>query len=170
MNEKSKFQLTMMVATVAFALTAQQSLAQGLESQFDYKIVEVAENGSETLVARDSVYPGEMIEYAISHVNKEQSELSGLSFFAPIPDGATLAYDTDFSSLDAIFEIQAEMDPEHEGLEWSTVPASRIVIAADGTVSNEPVPADAVEAVRWNIQSALKSGESALNTYRVVVN
>ncbi|SOH94347.1 conserved repeat domain-containing protein [Monaibacterium marinum] len=150
--------------------TAQGGHAQGLESQFAFQIVEIAADGTETLVDRSSVYPGEVIEYAVSHMNNLEDDLNGLTFLAPVPNGVTLEFGSEFSSLAASFEIQAEMDPMNEGLEWSAVPASRIVIAEDGTQHSEPVPADAVQAVRWNLESALKSGESALNTYRVVVN
>ncbi|KJZ20994.1 hypothetical protein TW80_05200 [Loktanella sp. S4079] len=160
--------------TVSFAalvsVAPQTVAAQELVSTADFKIVEVDAAGEETLVARSEVRPGETIEYAITHSNMTEGDISGLSVFAPIPDGVTLALGTEFSSVDAIFEIQAEIDPELEGLEWSTLPAFRTVIAEDGSKSQEPVPADAIAAVRWNLESTLAGGETTLNTYRVVVN
>lgn len=154
----------------ALALVAHAAVAQDLSSSADFKIVEISAEGEEMLVQRNEVRPGETIEYTLIHSNNSEMEMNGLSVFAPVPDGVTLAIGSDYSSVQAQFEIQAEIDPDQEGLEWSTLPAMRTVIAEDGTKIQEPVPAEAIEAVRWNLEAALAGGEAALNTYRVVVN
>ena len=87
-----------------------------------------------------------------------------------MPEGVTVALGAESSSLPATFEVQAELDPNNPGLEWSTLPAMRDVIEADGQIRREPLPADQIEAVRWILQAALPSGETALNAYRVTVD
>ena len=170
MTTKVISKLSALMMASAVSCVALQASAQELISEAAYRIVEISETGEEILVERGDVRPGEIIEYTLTHMNNAEFEMDGLSIFAPVPEGVTLALGSEFSSMPAIFEIQAEIDPELEGLEWSTLPAMRTVIAADGTKSEELVPADAIAAVRWNLESALEGGETALNTYRVVVN
>ena len=74
------------------------------------------------------------------------------------------------TSIKAVFEVQADLDPENDGLEWSTLPATRMVAGADGTLQPEPLPEDQIAAVRWTLSEPLESGEIALNSYRVRVN
>ena len=88
----------------------------------------------------------------------------------PVPEGVTLNLGSEASSLDAKFEIQAEMDPDLKGLEWSGLPAMRKVVDEDGTERMEPVPEDSIAAVRWTLLNALPAGETVENSYRVVVN
>lgn len=150
--------------------TASAAVAQGLQSLVTFQVVEADANGVETMVERSSVRPGETIQYAIEHTNHTDESLSGIVVVAPIPSGATFAYDSDRSSVRATFEIQAEMDPENEGLEWSTLPATRLVPAENGGFVSEPVPETAISAVRWTLARELESGAASLNTYRVTVD
>ena len=161
------FSLVSAVSLFAFTVQAQ---AQGLSSEMSFKVVEMTEDGTESLVERDTVRPGEMIEYAITHHNGMDADLLGLAVAVPVPAGVTYVPGNETSSLPANFEVQAEMEPEIPGLEWSALPAFRIVIDATGAKKREPLPAEAIEAVRWNLDAALSSGETALNSYRVVVN
>ena len=170
MSIKAFAKTSALTAVAAFSLAVSQASAQDLVSFADFRIVETSTDGAEQLIERDSVRPGEVIEYSLMHSNNAEDELNGLSIFAPVPDGVTLALGTEFSSIPAEFEIQADIDPEAEGLEWSSLPAMRTVLAEDGTKYEEPVPADAIAAVRWNLESALQGGETARNSYRVVVN
>lgn len=153
------------LATSALALQADE-----LRANFELFIVETDEAGVEQLVERESVKPGEVIHFALQHENLTEDDMSDLVIVGPIPEGVTVKLGTEASSHDAEFEIQADMDPELPGLEWSTLPALRKVIEEDGTVRMEPVPEDTVEAVRWTLGTSLAAGEEALNSYRVVVN
>ena len=154
-----------MLATSALALQAEE-----LRANFELFIVESDEAGLEQLVERESVKPGETIHFAIQHENLSDDAMADLVIVGPVPEGVTLKLGTEQSSHDATFEIQAEMDPELPGLEWSTLPALRKIIEDDGTVRMEPVPEDTVEAVRWTLGTSLAAGDEALNSYRVVVN
>lgn len=157
-------------ASLAIGIAATSVSADALESHFSYSIVESDAAGQEALVSRSSVKPGEVIHYELRHENKTDGEMVGLVIAAPVPQGVTITFDGESSSIPAVFEVQAEMDPENEGLEWSTLPAVRKVADASGTLRDEPLPADEIVAVRWSLTEALEAGEAALNTYRVRVN
>lgn len=157
-------------AAAFLVLLAPQVHAQDLTSLFEYRVVEKDDAGEEILVERNKVRPGETIHYIISHENVAETDLSDVVIVAPVPQGVTLSVGSESSSIPANFEIQAELEPEMPGLEWSSLPAFRKVIAEDGSESLEPVPASAIEAVRWSLQDAIPSGDKAMNTYRVIVN
>jgi len=157
-------------AAMATVMSAPLAQADPLVSNFAFKIVEMTTEGEELLVDRKVVKPGETIQYSITHENTSEDDLAGIIVTAPIPDGVTLAIGSESSSISAKFEIQAEMEPENPGLEWATLPAFRKVIDENGNESMEPVPADAIAAVRWSLEPPLHSGEVALNSYRVIVN
>ena len=140
--------------------------AQDLKSALTYHVVVTDTDGTERLEARDSVRPGDVIEYEIAHSNGTDQDLSGLAIALPVPQGVTIALGAERSSLPASFEVQAEMKPQEPGLEWSTLPAFRLVTQ----VRREPLPAEAIAAVRWTLDTALPAGATALNAYRVTVN
>ena len=96
--------------------------------------------------------------------------MSGLVIAAPVPQGVTISLGSETTSVPAVFEVQAELDPENEGLEWSTLPATRVVIEADGTTREEPLPEADIAAVRWSYSEPLDPGAVGLNAYRVRVN
>lgn len=99
-----------------------------------------------------------------------EAAMGGIVIAAPVPEGVSLQIGGETTSVPAVFEVQAELDPEQDGLEWSTLPAMRKVADADGTLREEPLPQEAVAAVRWVFSELLEPGASALNTYRVRVD
>ncbi|MCJ7873927.1 hypothetical protein [Phaeobacter sp. J2-8] len=159
-----------LVAGLTFSLAASAVSAEALESNFSYRIVEIDAASAEVLVERDSVKPGEIIHYELRHENKTDGEMAGLVVAAPVPEGVTVSLDGQHSSVPAVFEVKAELDPENEGLEWSTLPAMRKVADANGALQEEPLPESDIVAVRWSFSEALDAGEIALNSYRVQVN
>lgn len=159
---------TMPMALVAALATP--ALAGDLTATVDFSVVELSSDGSEMLVERAEVRPGEVIQYNMRHENVGESDVSGLVVIGPVPAGTSFVEAGASTSVSAIFEVQAEMDPEAPGLEWSTLPATRLVADETGTLREEPLPTTAVEAVRWRIADALAEGAVALNTYRVIVN
>lgn len=158
------------VVVAAVVFQAPHASADALKSSFDFRIVEQDADGNEVLSERDSVAPGETIQYIITHKNTTEDNLSGLVVSGPIPEGVTFVMDRHESSLPATFEIEAELDQDKPGLEWSTLPAMRKVVDADGSERLEPVPAEAIEAVRWVLDSPLPGGGASENSYRVIVN
>ncbi|PJE26251.1 hypothetical protein PSM7751_01394 [Pseudooceanicola marinus] len=157
-------------AGIALVLIGGTAHAESLVSDFSFRVVEVTQDGAEDLVERDSVRPGEVIQYQIRHENGTDEDLSGLVVQAPVPAGVSLTLDGQSSSIPAVFEVQAELDPKQEGLEWSTLPAVRKVLAEDGVLREEPLPEADITAVRWTLSEPLEADDVALNTYRVRVN
>ncbi len=157
-------------AGIAFALMGGAAHAETLISDFTFRVVEVTAEGAEQLVARDTVRPGEIIQYQIRHENGTKEDLSGLVVQAPVPEGVTLTLNGQSSSVPAVFEVQAELDPDQDGLEWSTLPAVRKVVDDNGVLHEEPLPDTEIAAVRWILSEPLAADEIALNTYRVRVN
>lgn len=146
------------------------AFAGELETEVSFDIVQTDATGSEVLIDRNTVAPGEVIQYRLANHNLTESDISGLTVLGPVPAGTTFVPDAMTSNLDAEFEVQAEMDPELPGLEWSTLPAVRIVIDENGNRAEEALPNEEIEMVRWRIDGAIGEGETALNTYRVQVN
>lgn len=146
------------------------AFAGELATEVSFEIVETDASGSELLVERNTVAPGEVIQYRLTNQNLSEGDISGLTVVGAVPEGTTFVPDAMTSSVDAEFEVQAEMDPELPGLEWSTLPAVRIVLDENGERVEEALPNEEIEMVRWRIDAALGEGETALNTYRVQVN
>ncbi len=162
--------LSPLVAGLTLSLSAAPLAADAVESHLSFLVVETAQDGTEALTERAEVKPGEVIHYALSHENTTDTEMQGLIIAAPVPEGLTLTTDGASTSVPAVFEVQADLDPELEGLEWSTLPAMRKVVDPDGTLREEELPFEEVRAVRWSLSEGLEAGEIALNTYRVRVN
>lgn len=159
-----------LVAGAALSAIGFSASAEALASEFSFRIVETDGKGNEVLVERGTVRPGEIISYELRHENKTEDALAGLVIAAPVPEGVTLNFDGQTTSVDAVFEVQAELDPEQEGLEWSTLPAVRKVVDAEGNAEEEPLPEGEVVAVRWTFSQPLEAGATAFNSYRVRVD
>ena len=158
-----------LLAGVAISVAGVPAFADALSSSFSFRIVEASE-GEEALIERGTVRPGEVVQYQLQHENTTEQALAGIVIAAPVPEGVTLTLGAESTSIKAVFEVQADLDPENDGLEWSTLPATRMVAGADGTLQPEPLPEDQIAAVRWTLSEPLESGEIALNSYRVRVN
>ncbi|SNR59573.1 hypothetical protein [Puniceibacterium sediminis] len=154
---------------MALSMVGVSASADALSSNFSFLIVEKDESGQEKLVERASVRPGEVIHYQLSHENMTDDAMAGIVIAAPVPEGVSLTLGGETTSIEAVFEVQAELDPEQEGLEWSTLPAMRMVADADGVLQQEPLPEEEVAAVRWTFSEPLEAGETAFNSYRVRV-
>lgn len=146
------------------------AFAGELATEISYEIVETDASGNELLVGRDVVSPGEVIQYRLTNRNQTDNEISGLTVVGRVPEGTTFVPEAMTSNIGAVFEVQAEMDPDLPGLEWSTLPAVRIVLGENGERVEEALPNEEIEMIRWRINAALEEGETALNTYRVQVN
>ncbi|MFT6091388.1 hypothetical protein [Sulfitobacter sp.] len=157
-------------AGAALSMVGFAASAEALSSTFSFRVVEVAEDGQEQLAERGTVRPGEIIHYQLSHENTTADAMAGIVIAAPVPQGVTLTLGGETTSVKAVFEVQAELDPEQEGLEWSTLPAMRMVADADGTLHEEPLPEAEIASVRWTFSEPLNAGETAFNTYRVRVD
>ncbi len=158
------------IATALLTASALPAYADALTSNFSFTIVETDPAGEEVFVDRDTVKPGEVIQYELVHENTTDGPMEGIVVAAPVPEGVTLSWDGAETSVDAVFEVQAELDPEADGLEWSTLPAVRLVADETGKLQEEPLPEEEVAAVRWTFSAPLEPGEPVVNSYRVRVN
>lgn len=165
----AEFARALGIAMAISAAAVGSAGAEVIKAEVSFGIVEMDAEGNPTLAQRATVSPGEIIEYQLRHENRSDGAISGLTVMGPIPSGTRFVAEEMGSTVDAVFEVQAEMDPELEGLEWSALPAVRTLIAADGTRTTEALPAEEVVSVRWRLGAELESGEAALNTYRVLV-
>lgn len=158
------------IAGVVLSTAGFSASAEALSSNFSFLVVEQDADGQERLVERGTVRPGEIIHYQLRHVNQTDADMAGIVVAAPVPEGVSLTLGDESTSVPAVFKVQAEMDPDQEGLEWSTLPAMRKVVDADGSLRQEPLPQEEVAAVRWTFSEPLEAGAAALNSYRVRVN
>ena len=158
------------LAGLAFSVAAASATAADLTSQMALFVVEADATGAELLVERNRVRPGEVLQYVLQHRNMTDAGMEGLVIEAPVPEGVTIAFGKDATSVPAVFEVQADLDPEREGLEWSELPAVRKVLNDDGSWREEPLPEELVAAVRWTFAEPLEAGAAAVNSYRVRVD
>ena len=116
------------LAGLTLCLAGASVSAEALESNFSFLIVESDASGEETLVSRNSVKPGEVIHYQLRHENRTEEQMEGLVIAAPVPQGVTVTLGAESTSVAAVFEVQAELDPETDGPERSptkTAPCTR---------------------------------------------
>lgn len=158
------------VAAAALSVIGFAASADALSSTFAFVVVEKNDAGVEELVTRNTVRPGEVIQYQLNHENMTDEDMAGIVVAAPVPEGVTITLGNQTTSINAVFEVQADLDPELDGLEWSTLPAVRMVAGPDGVLREEPLPETEIASVRWTYSDPLEAGKSAVNTYRVRVN
>ena len=69
--------LLSLASAVCLSLVGAQAHAETLTSEMAYRIVATAEDGTETLIERDSVRPGETLEFQIIHSNGTEEGIEG---------------------------------------------------------------------------------------------
>ena len=143
--------------------------AAELRSEMTAFVVTQDATGIEQYAPADSVKPGQLIEYRISHRNTFDNAVDGVAIVGPVPAQAVVNLTSTQSSSDALLEVRGELDPDSPGEEWSTLPAQRIVILSDGSRLIEPAQPEDFTAVRWKLSTPLASQEVVTNTYRVRV-
>jgi len=155
-------------AVLCFALVPTAAAAE-LISEMQAFVVTTDTSGQEQYTVADSVKPGQEIEYRMQHTNGFDNPIGGVAVVGPVPEGSELIVDTSSSDVSATFEVRGELDPDRPGEEWSTLPAQRIVVNADGTRSLEEAKPEHFTAVRWILGDALQKDASANHAYRVLV-
>ncbi len=140
-----------------------------LKSEMQAFVVTTDSSGVEQYVAADAVKPGQTIEYRLQHTNTFDNAIGGVAVTGPVPNGSELIVEQSSSDVSATFEVRGEFDPDRAGEEWSTLPAQRIVIQADGSRLIETAKPEHFTAVRWVLGDAMQENASVNHAYRVQV-
>jgi len=140
-----------------------------LKSEMQAFVVTTDSSGVEQYTAADAVKPGQTIEYRMQHTNTFDNAIGGVAVMGPVPNGSELIVDQSSSDVSASFEVRGEFDPDRPGEEWSTLPAQRITIQADGSRLVEMAKPEHFTAVRWVLGDAMQEDASVNHAYRVQV-
>ena len=156
------------IAVMSLVLFPSVALAE-LKSEMQAYVVTSDDSGAEQYNTAESVKPGQLIEYRMRHTNGFDNAIGGVAIVGPVPEGAELVVGRSGSDVSSIFEVRGEFDPDNAGEEWSTLPAQRTVVQADGTRITETAKAEHFTAVRWKLSDAMQEDASVNHAYRVLV-
>jgi len=156
------------VAALLVVLFPSISYAE-LKSEMQAFVVTTDSSGVEEYVAADAVKPGQTIEYRMQHTNTFENAIGGVAVMGPVPSGSELIVDHASSDVSASFEVRGEFDPDRAGEEWSSLPAERITIQADGSRLVEIAKPEHFTAVRWVLSDTMPEDASVNHAYRVQV-
>lgn len=156
------------IATLTAASSPTLSFAE-LQSEMAAYVVVSGSDGQERYDNADTVKPGQIIMYHMVHKNTFDNAIGGVAIVGPIPQQSVLVPGSLTSSKEAKVEVRGEFDPDRPGEEWSTLPAKRIVIRADGSQALETAGPESFTAVRWVLADPLQQNESVTTQYRVRV-
>lgn len=118
---------------------AQQKAAQPLETKIEQRKVARAADGAETLVAADTVRPGDVLEYTVTYRNTGKSALTKLEATLPIPPETEYLPD---SARPATAKASAD------GRTFGDLPLKRTV-RRNGVDVQENVPLRDYRSLRW---------------------
>jgi len=156
--------------TAILAIVFAPSIAMAeLKSEMQAFVVSTDASGSEQYAPAEKVAPGQTIEYRLLHTNSFDNAIGGVAVVGPVPEGSELVVGQSSSDVSATFEVRGEFDPDQPGEEWSTLPAQRIVIEADGTRTVEAAKPEHFTAVRWQLGQPMQEDASVNHAYRVQV-
>jgi len=147
---------------------ASPALAE-LESTMSAVVVSADANGIERYYPATRVKPGQTVEYRIVHVNSFDRALDGVAVVGPVPASMEFVRAGDSTDIPAILEVRGELNPDRPGEEWSGLPATKIVIAADGAREIRPATGADFTAVRWRLTAPLPQRSTVRHTYRTQV-
>lgn len=156
------------IAVICLIVAPTAAFAE-LKSEMQAFVVTTDSSGIEQYAAADAVKPGQTIEYRMQHTNTFDNAIGGVAVMGPVPNGSELLVDQSSSDVSASFEVRGEFDPDRPGEEWSTLPAQRITIQADGTRLIETAKPEHFTAVRWVLGDVMQEDASVNHAYRVQV-
>lgn len=156
------------MATLCLVIVPSVAFAE-LKSEMQAFVVTTDSAGVEQYLAADAVKPGQTIEYRMQHTNTFDNAIGGVAVMGPVPSGSELIVEKSSSDVSATFEVRGEFDPDQAGEEWSTLPAQRITVQADGSRLIETAKPEHFTAVRWVLSDAMQEDASVNHAYRVEV-
>jgi len=128
-----------LIALAASGASAQQKAPQPLESKIEQRKVARTADGAETLVAAESVKPGDVLEYAATYRNTGKQPLSKLEATLPIPSN------TEYVPASA---KPANAKASVDGKTYGDLPLKRVV-KRNGKDVEEQVPVREYRYLRW---------------------
>lgn len=142
---------------VKLTLTAEKQIVKataGEDSQITW----------ETLEGQAQVSPGDVLRYTIDGANSGEAEAENLVLTQAIPAQMTyvLASATPADGAELIYSI--------DGGETFVAEPMVAVTLADGTIEQQPAPAEAYTHVRWNFGNTLVAADAVQVAYDVSVN
>lgn len=155
---------TLMV-TVAFAVPATFAHAE-LTSTMTAYVVTKGDDGVERRKPADAAEPGDVVEYRMVHTNTFDHPVGGVAVVGPVPDGMTLVSAAEGRGAQGVIEVQGEFDPDRPGEEWSTLPATKIVVDSRGQRVRKAATVADFTAVRWRLSDPLPKAASVEHVYR----
>ena len=105
----------------------------------------------------------------MQHTNTFENAIGGVAILGPVPSGSELIVEKSSSDVSATLEVRGEFDPDSPGEEWSSLPAQRITIQADGSRLIETAKPEHFTAVRWVLSDVMQEDASVSHAYRVQV-
>jgi len=161
---------TVLATMGAFAALTATPAAAELASTMTAMVVTASPDGTEAYAPATSVKPGETVEYRIVHRNDFDHALNGVAVVGPVPEEMELVLARPSADIPAMLEVRGEFDPDTAGEEWSTLPATKIVIdAASGLRMIEDATEADFTAVRWRLDAPLPARGSVSHVYRAQV-
>ncbi|MFG6099471.1 hypothetical protein SPB21_29780 [Leptothoe sp. ISB3NOV94-8A] len=132
------------------------------------QVVELNSNGQETisweaLEGKVTVQPNDVLRYTVDGSNSGDVEAKGLSITQPIP--AQTVYELSSAEVDGNAEIIYSIDG---GESFVAEPMVEVTLP-DGTVEEQPAPADMYTHVQWNFSDDLASAQAVKAFYNVKV-
>lgn len=156
------------IAILSLVLAPSAAMAE-LKSEMRAFVVTTDASGAEQYQSASTVKPGQTIEYRMQHTNTFDNAIGGVAVIGPVPNGSELIVERAVSDVAAVLEVRGDFDPDQTGEEWSTLPATRIVIQSDGTRLIETAKPEHFTALRWKLANPMPENGSVHHAYRVQV-
>jgi len=147
--------------------TAVSNKASPVQVRLDqYKVV-TSDNGKESLVAAQSIKPGDVIEYRAVYTNQDGKPVTGLQAILPIPEGMEYIPKTARPGPGKALAATASGA-------YAPEPLTRQV-RVNGSVQVEPVPYTQYRSLRWDLgqlapgATQTVSARAQLETFKAVL-
>lgn len=100
-------------------------------------------SGVESITSAEAAKPGEIIEYLATYKNSGNAAAGRMQGILPVPDEMEFVPDS---------ARPAGAHASSDGKNYSSIPLTRKVKLANGTIVNREVPVTEYRSLRWNLQ------------------
>ncbi len=152
------------VAMIVLLVTPAAYAEGPVTSSLEAFIVEVGEDGKESLMPADKVLPGGVIEYHITYSNNTSDGLANFVVNGDIPEQTRYIANSQEVNLAANFQAYIE------DLGWVDIPAFRTITNNDGQPEKVEINPSEYTALHWTLAGDLSPETSVSVVYRVKVD